>query len=125
MQYKPELQSLRQHPVPDWFHNAKLGIFIHWGLFSVPGWAPLTGELDKVIEQQGWEAWFANNPYAEWYANSLLVEDSPTRRYHAETYGRDFDYDDFVPLFNARPVAGARGSGPACSSVRGHATWCR
>lgn len=100
MLYRPELQSLQQHQVPDWFHNAKLGIFIHWGLFSFPGWAPLTGELDKVIEQQGWEAWFANNPYAEWYSNSLRIENSPTQRHHVETYGASFGYDDFVPLFN-------------------------
>lgn len=105
MPYKPEPQSLRQHPVPAWFDNAKLGIFIHWGLFSVPGWAPLTGELGKVIEQQGWEAWFANNPYAEWYSNSLRIENSPTRQHHVETYGPDFNYDDLVPLFNA--AAGA------------------
>ncbi len=43
MQFEPHWESLRQHTVPDWFHNAKLGIFIHWGLFSVPGWAPPAG----------------------------------------------------------------------------------
>jgi alpha-L-fucosidase len=34
MHYDPNLESLRQHPVPEWYNNAKLGIFIHWGLFS-------------------------------------------------------------------------------------------
>jgi alpha-L-fucosidase len=59
------------------------------------------GELDKVVETQGWEAWFANNPYAEWYSNSMRIADSPTQRRHIETYGSDFAYDDFVPIFDA------------------------
>ena len=33
------LESLNQHPLPQWYADAKLGIFIHWGLYSVPGWA--------------------------------------------------------------------------------------
>ncbi|MDP9378601.1 MAG: alpha-L-fucosidase [Chloroflexota bacterium] len=99
MQYKPNYESLKSHAVPDWYHDAKLGIFIHWGLYSVPGWAPPTGDLDKVVAEQGWEAWFKNNPYSEWYLNSLRFPDSPTRRYHSETYGEDFGYDGFVPMF--------------------------
>jgi alpha-L-fucosidase len=43
---------------------------------------------------------FANNPYAEWYQNSLRVGDTPTRRYHQATYGTNFAYEDFAPLFN-------------------------
>jgi alpha-L-fucosidase len=100
MHYEPKLESLKQHPLPDWFDKAKLGIFIHWGLFSVPGWAPVTGELAEVAATQGWEAWFAQNPYAEWYLNSLRTEGSPTQQYHLQTYGPNFSYDDFVPLFN-------------------------
>ncbi len=100
MAYDPSYPSLKQHAVPDWFGNAKLGIFVHWGLFSVPGWAPTTGDLDKVVEQQGWAAWFAQNPYAEWYQNSIKFENSPSRRYHTQTYGADTSYDDFVPMFN-------------------------
>jgi len=100
MQYEPTLKSIRQHPVPDWFHDAKLGIFIHWGLYSVPAWAPLTGELGKVIAEEGWAGWFARNPYAEWYMNSMRIEGSPTQRYHVETYGADFAYHDFIPIFN-------------------------
>ena len=38
--YRPTLESLNQHPVPQWYQDAKLGIFVHWGLYSVPGWAP-------------------------------------------------------------------------------------
>jgi alpha-L-fucosidase len=38
--YEPDWMSLRRHPVPKWFQDAKFGIFIHWGLYSVPAWAP-------------------------------------------------------------------------------------
>lgn len=100
MPYEPTPESVRQHPVPDWFHDAKLGIFVHWGLYSVPAWAPLTGELDKVVSERGWEHWFAHNPYAEWYANSMKIEGSPTRQHHARAYGADFPYHAFAATFN-------------------------
>jgi alpha-L-fucosidase len=94
--YEPNWDSLGKHQVPDWFQNAKLGIFIHWGLYSVPAWAPPTGELGKVA----WDKWFTNNPYAEWYLNTLRITGSPTWKHHVETYGKDFDYYDFMPMFN-------------------------
>jgi len=100
MPYEPNLESLKQHPLPEWYDNAKLGIFIHWGLFSVPGWAPLTGELTEVAAIQGWPAVFGRNPYAEWYLNSLRIEGSPTHQYHLQTYGQGFSYDDFVSKFD-------------------------
>ena len=93
------LESLRQRTVPDWFHDNKLGIFVHWGLYSVPAWAPLTGELDKVIADGGYRKWFAHNPYAEWYMNSMRIPGSTTERYHAETYGQGYSYDSFIPSF--------------------------
>ena len=100
MTFEPTLESVRTHTVPDWYLNAKLGIFIHWGLYSVPGWAPHGGDLGEIIQQGGWRDWFRSNSYAEWYLNSLKFEDGPTRAYHDQTYGRDFDYDDFAPQFN-------------------------
>lgn len=100
MSYQPTWESVGQHQVPSWFHDAKLGIFIHWGLYSVPGWAPTTGELAKVVEEQGWEAWFARNPYAEWYYNSIRIPGGVSQTYHRETYGEGFSYDDFIPMFN-------------------------
>lgn len=100
MTYKSTLESIQQHAVPDWFHDAKLGIFIHWGLYSVPAWAPNARELGQVIAEGGWDKWFAENPYAEWYMNSMRIEGSPTHRHHVETYGPGFDYRDFAPLFN-------------------------
>ncbi len=100
MPFEPTLDSVRQHQVPDWFHDAKLGIFIHWGLYSVPAWAPHGGDIDQQVAEKGWEAMFANNPYAEWYLNSFRNGDTPTRRHHLDTYGNNFSYDDFAPQFN-------------------------
>lgn len=94
--FEPNWESIRTHTVPEWYHDAKLGIFVHWGLYSVPAWATPVGELGKV----DWNVWFANNPYSEWYLNSLRIEGSPTQKHHRETYGADFDYMDFAPKFN-------------------------
>ena len=102
MIYEPTLDSLRQHPVPDWFHDAKLGIFVHWGAYSMPGWAVRTeGSQFEQAAAKGWEYAFAHNPYAEWYLNTLSIEGSPTREHHAATYGEGFSYDGFAPMFNA------------------------
>jgi alpha-L-fucosidase len=99
MKYIPEKSSLKQHQVPDWFQDAKFGIFIHWGLYSVPAFA-ITG-IDLVESmKRGIEEHFKNNPYAEWYLNSLRIKGSPTQKHHEQTYGKDFSYDDFVPIFN-------------------------
>lgn len=93
--------SIDRHPVPNWFNDAKLGIFIHWGLYSVPGWAQGTKKsLQDILAKSAGEEWFANNPYAEWYLNSLKIEGSATQAYHKKTYGDRFTYDDFVPKFN-------------------------
>lgn len=94
--YTADWTSLRRHQVPAWFNDAKLGIFIHWGLYSVPAWAPPTGELGKV----DFSKWFANNPYAEWYLNSIRLKDSQTWKHHVKTYGENFDYYRFAETFN-------------------------
>ena len=95
MKYTPEKESLTQHEVPKWFHDAKLGIFIHWSLFSVPAFA---AEKLTLVESQkrGVDAHMKNNPYAEWYLNSLMIDGSPTQKYHKENYGDDFSYDGFA-----------------------------
>jgi alpha-L-fucosidase len=94
--FQPTWDSLEKHTVPEWFQDAKFGIFIHWGLYSVPAWAPTTGELGKVA----WNKWFTENPYAEWYLNSLRIVGSPTYKHHIQTYGKDFDYYRFADAFN-------------------------
>ena len=67
MLYEPTLESVRAHQAPDWFHDAKLGIFIHWGLYSVPAWAPHGGDIGEVFQSGDMSQWFRHNSYAEWY----------------------------------------------------------
>ena len=95
--YKPVWASLKKHTVPKWYDNAKFGIFIHWGPYSVPAWAPPTGELGKIPR----DTWFKYNPYAEWYLNSLRIVGSPTWEHHREIYGENFAYENFVDMWKA------------------------
>ena len=96
---EPTKTSIRKHKVPNWFHDAKFGIFIHWGLYSVPAFA--VKELSFTESPAvGEEYYFKNNPYAEWYLSTLRISGSPTHEYHKKEYGEDFSYDDFVPIFN-------------------------
>ncbi len=96
MTYEPTLASLDSHPLPQWYAGAKLGIFIHWGLYSVPGWAPLSHPEHDFASVD----YIKNNPYAEWYLNVMRVPGSPTQAYHREHYGANFSYYDFAPIFN-------------------------
>ncbi|MBY9003809.1 MAG: alpha-L-fucosidase [Candidatus Lokiarchaeota archaeon] len=83
--YKPTLESLDTHPLPEWYDDAKLGMFIDWGLYSIAGWAPQVG--DGAI-------------YPDWYLWKMYHR-SRTRIYHRKTWGREFECDDFIPLFTA------------------------
>lgn len=96
--FQPDWKSLDTHKVPEWYRDAKLGIFIHWGLYSVPAWAVPSGELGKV----DFNKWFVENPYAEWYLNTLRIKGSPTDKHHAATYGANFDYYQFADSFNEK-----------------------
>ena len=99
--FQPTLKSVRKHKIPKWFHDAKLGIFIHWGLFSVPAFAPSgKGEIHEILAKEGWLTYYTYKPYAEWYLNTMKISGSPTHKYHIETYGENFSHDDFVPMFN-------------------------
>ena len=53
--------SVQTHTVPNWYDDVKFGIFIHWGIYSVPAYAPHTWELGAAEATD----WFCNNPYAE------------------------------------------------------------
>ncbi|GAA0249933.1 alpha-L-fucosidase [Haladaptatus pallidirubidus] len=81
--YEPMWSSIDTHSAPDWYHDAKLGIFIHWGLYSVPAWAPI-GEH-----------------YAEWYPYYMYDKGSSWYEYHREHYGEDVEYIDFAGEFTA------------------------
>ncbi|HZF64155.1 MAG TPA: alpha-L-fucosidase [Chitinophagaceae bacterium] len=91
--YLPTATSLATRPVPEWHGKAKLGIFIHWGLYSVPAWATPTTTPDKVKD---WRHFYKHNPYAEWYLNTLKIEGSPTQLRHKKLYGESFDYYSFA-----------------------------
>lgn len=95
--YSPNWDSLRTHAVPAWFDDAKLGIFIHWGPYSVPAYAPPVGELGTIPDTE----WFVANPYAEWYFNSVNVGRGPTYEHHLKTYGADFPYENFTDMWHA------------------------
>lgn len=98
MSYLPTFESVKTHPMPGWYEDAKLGIFIHWGLYSLPAFAPRgEGYAEKMLAG---EIGFANTPYAEWYQNSLRIPGSPAQRYHNEKYGASFGYEQFALLFN-------------------------
>lgn len=82
-------EQLDARPIPAWFPAAKFGIFIHWGPFSVPAWRTVSDEL------------FGG--YAEWYYACVYGEyRNADPDYHRETWGEDFAYRDFAPLFTAQ-----------------------
>ena len=60
-----DLESVSTHTVPSWYDDAKLGVFLHWGLYSVPV-APQVDDIQQLLRDEGPEAMRAN-PYAEWY----------------------------------------------------------
>ena len=77
--YEPTWESLSAYEVPKWYRDAKYGIFIHWGIYSVPA--------------------FGN----EWYPRNMYLEGSAEYEHHIKTYGRqsDFGYKDCIPMFKA------------------------
>ncbi|MCP4548133.1 MAG: alpha-L-fucosidase [bacterium] len=85
--YESTWESLDARPVPAWFGAAKFGIFIHWGVYSVPAWTRLR------------EGRYAS--YAEWYQARVMGELSGSENFHAQNYGADFEYRDFAPQFRA------------------------
>lgn len=95
--YEPTPESVRTHPLPEWYDDAKFGIFIHWSVFSVPAWAPTT---HSILDVGSGKTPMWNMPYVEFYSNWMKVRGSPTWHHHRETYGPDYPYDNFVPQFN-------------------------
>lgn len=90
-QYQPTWQSLDQRSIPEWYGNAKFGIFIHWGLYSVPAWAT-NSNADG----------FGSN-YAEWYWQRLNAPNLKIHKefvdFHEKVYGKNFKYQDFAQRF--------------------------
>jgi alpha-L-fucosidase len=96
VKYEPTIASLDKHPLPGWYAGAKFGIFVCWGPYSVPGWAPLS-HPDHDFDSTDF---IRNNPYAEWYSNVMQIDGSATQAYHRQHYGAKFNYYDFVPVFD-------------------------
>ena len=87
--YQSTWESIDSRTTPTWFTGAKFGIFIHWGVYSVPSYAPV-------------------GTYAEWYWNALQQgpkdkdgKPNPTYEFHKRVYGQNFPYFDFAPSFRA------------------------
>jgi alpha-L-fucosidase len=95
-------------PCPAWFAAPQLGIFIHWGIFSVPAWAP-RGRAIHTLLGEDYDRSAVLTPYAEWYDNALRVKDSPTALRHAGLHGTK-RYSDFRAEFDlaARTFDAAR-----------------
>jgi len=93
--YQASWESIDRRPIPAWFQDAKFGIFIHWGVYSVPAWRKVT------------EGRYAS--YAEWYyARVMFDEKSGGQEFHNKNFGQDFEYRDFAPLFRAELFDPAR-----------------
>ncbi len=77
--FRPDWESLGSYEVPDWYKDAKFGLFIHWGVYSVPA--------------------FGN----EWYPREMYQPGSEEYQHHLATYGPPdkFGYKDFIPSFRA------------------------
>ena len=77
--FQPNWESLKAYQIPQWYQDAKFGIFIHWGVYAVPAFG------------------------SEWYPRNTYLQDTPEFKHHVETYGPQdkFGYKDFIPLFKA------------------------
>ena len=77
--FRPDWNSLSTYQIPEWYKDAKFGIFIHWGVYSVPAFG------------------------SEWYPRDMYIVGSDEYKHHIATYGPQakFGYKDFIPMFKA------------------------
>ena len=112
--YKPTWRSLRSHSTPQWFRDAKFGIYTHWGVYSVP----------------------ACGPNGSWYPYYMYREGTAQHEYHVRTYGppSKFGYKDLIPMFEGKKFdpeewaelfkkAGAQFAGPVGEHHDGFSMW--
>jgi len=90
--YKSDWESLKKYEIPQWYKDAKFGIFIHWGPTTVPAF--------------GGAEWYGFHMWNEGKVDALgnpSVESSKAYQYHTEKFGKpeDFGYTKFIPLFKA------------------------
>ena len=102
--YEPTWESLSTHPTPQWFSDAKFGIFIHWGVYAVPAFHEWY--LEYMSPKSNWGQSPQGPPYT---AAQGDLSDSAynanirkgANQYHRESFGVDFEYDEFIPMFKA------------------------
>ncbi len=112
--YQPTWNSLRTHQIPQWFQDAKFGIYTHWGVYCVP----------------------AFGPNATWYPYNMYRPGTGQYDYHVKTYGgpEKFGYKDFIPMFTGEKFdanewaelfkgAGAQYAGPVGEHHDGFCLW--
>ena len=77
--FQPDWESLQKYEAPEWYQDAKFGIFIHWGVYSVPAFS------------------------SEWYPRNMYEPGFDAYKHHIATYGPQdkFGYKDFIPMFKA------------------------
>lgn len=97
--YRPDPESLAAHAAPTWWRDAKLGVMITWGLYSVPAFAPRGTDVVQLLAERPDDA-LSLTPYAEWYENSLKFAGGPTALQHRERFG-DAPYVAFRKSFEA------------------------
>ncbi|MBC8375918.1 MAG: alpha-L-fucosidase [FCB group bacterium] len=114
--YSPDWESLKQHETPEWFRDAKFGIYTHWGPYSVPAY------------------------YTEWYPHGMYEKDGFRNKdffgHHTKTWGHpsEFGYKDFLPIFDGAQFdaeewadlfqkSGARFAGPVAVHHDGFVMW--
>ncbi|MEO7487961.1 MAG: alpha-L-fucosidase [Ferruginibacter sp.] len=98
--YEANWASLDKRPIPAWFTDAKFGIFIHWGVYSVPAWAPANEDIGVYAK------------YAEWYWMRISGGKDPNEQkadvgkmfldHHNKMYGSNFKYQDFASMFKSQ-----------------------
>ncbi len=112
--YRADWESLKEHQeAPDWFRDAKIGIYFHWGVYTVPAYGN------------------------EWYAQRMHLKTGRSYyQHHVQTYGEPdrYPYHNFIPQFKAEKFnaadwadlfvqAGARFAGPVCEHHDGYSMW--
>jgi len=112
--YEPTWSSLKTHSIPRWLHEAKFGIYTHWGIYSVP----------------------ACGPNGTWYPHNMYREGTDQHKHHVKNYGppSEFGYKHFIPMFKAEKFdpdewaelfkkAGAQFAGPVAEHHDGFTMW--
>lgn len=75
--YKDNWESLAEYPVPQWYKDAKFGVFIHWGAYTVPAY------------------------FSEWYIRLMYYRNNPVYWHHNKKYGKNYSYRNFINEFTA------------------------